>query len=613
MAFGLGVGAVQAEEPKATVQGIADEDLLKLVQTSIGEVKEGPKSRFEARRRAREAGDTTIAVLRSEGYYDYTVEADIVDPDDEDGGAPPQAIVKVTVGPRFRIASPRVDWLEPSPSPQVRSAGQLAMALRRGATGRAADVVAAESRVLTAVQNRGYADAEVQPREVIVDHADDTVRPTYRIQAGDMVKLDGVVIKGAERTDEAWAQKLTPWKPGDTYDPSLLAELQTRFQDTGAYNGVTVTLAPKDQLNPDGTRPVILQLDERSKRNLEVGFGYSLRNSPATTTYDPTASQVGAGYSTSNGFGMDVTWTRYNLRRKADTTTWMLILSEKEQRINWKVARPHWLQPRQTLTTTAGVYNVKTDAYDQNGIAASADVTRRYGTFSYLTAGLGVDAGQSAEPAVVGNTVVKGQSRNIATLSLLGAYAIDKSNDVLDPTRGWRAEVRMEPTATFGDIQQQYFKLQAQGTYYQPFDSEGRMVLAGRLKAGSLIGVKNAFDVPASRRFYAGGGGSVRGYAYQAIGPRLPDNTPQGGISLLEASIEYRQKIGDHWGFVAFVDGGAVGAESSPTGDDFSAGAGVGVRYDLGFGPIRADIAVPLNKRTGDPGFQIYISIGQSF
>lgn len=613
MAFGLGIGAVRAEEAKATVQGIEDDDLRKLVQTSIGEVKEGPKSRFEARRRAREAGDTTIAVLRSEGYYDYTVEADIVDPDDEDGGAPPQAIVKVTVGPRFRIANPKVDWLEPSPSPQVRSAGQLAMALRRGATGRAADVVAAESRVLTAVQNRGYADAEVEPREVVVDHADDTVRPTYRIQAGDLVKLDGVVIKGLKRTDEAWAQKLTPWKPGDTYDPTKLAELQSRFQDTGAYNSVSVTLAPKDQLNPDGTRPVILQLDERSKRSLEVGVGYSLRNSPATTTYDPTASQVGAGYSTSNGFGLDVTWTRYNLRRRADTTTWMLILSEKEQRLNWKVARPHWLEPRQTLTTTAGIYNVQTDAYDQNGIAASVDVTRNYGTYSYLTVGVGADAGQSAEPAVVGNTVVKGQSRNIATLSLLGAYAVDKSNDVLDPTRGWRVEVRAEPTATFGDIQREYFKLQAQGTYYHPFDSDGRMVLAGRLKAGSLIGVTNAFDVPASRRFYSGGGGSVRGYSYQAIGPRLPDNTPQGGISLLEASLEYRQKIGEHWGFVAFVDGGAVGAESTPTGDDFSAGAGVGVRYDLGFGPIRADIAVPLNKRQGDPGFQIYISIGQSF
>ena len=120
-------------------------------------------------------------------------------------------------------------------------------------------------------------------------------------------------------------------------------------------------------------------------------------------------------------------------------------------------------------------------------------------------------------------------------------------------------------------------------------------------------------EVPASRRFYAGGGGSVRGYAYQAIGPRYGDNTPVGGTSLFETSLELRQKIGERWGVVAFVDAGAVGAGDFPTGDQFSAGVGVGVRYDLGFGPIRADIAIPLDQREGDPAFQIYLSIGQSF
>jgi len=137
-------------------------------------------------------------------------------------------------------------------------------------------------------------------------------------------------------------------------------------------------------------------------------------------------------------------------------------------------------------------------------------------------------------------------------------------------------------------------------------------VLAARVKAGSILGAVLG-DVAAPRRFFAGGGGSVRGYAWQAIGPRLADNTPQGGVSVFEASFEVRHKLTERWGVVAFVDGGAVGADAYPQGDDFSAAAGVGVRYDLGFGPIRADIAVPLNKREGDAGFQVYISIGQAF
>jgi translocation and assembly module TamA len=120
-------------------------------------------------------------------------------------------------------------------------------------------------------------------------------------------------------------------------------------------------------------------------------------------------------------------------------------------------------------------------------------------------------------------------------------------------------------------------------------------------------------EVPASRRFFSGGGGSVRGYAYQAIGPRLSDNTPQGGVSLVETSLEVRHRFTSKWGGVAFIDAGAIGTERKPKQEDFRVGAGFGVRYDLGFGPIRADIAVPLGKRSGDPAFQIYLSIGQSF
>jgi len=105
----------------------------------------------------------------------------------------------------------------------------------------------------------------------------------------------------------------------------------------------------------------------------------------------------------------------------------------------------------------------------------------------------------------------------------------------------------------------------------------------------------------------------VRGYGYQAVGPRLTDNTPQGGLSLLETSLEVRQHVTGPWGVAAFVDAGAVGTGEFPKGRDLSVGAGLGVRYDLGFGPIRADIAVPLDKRTGDSAYQIYVSIGQSF
>ena len=149
-------------------------------------------------------------------------------------------------------------------------------------------------------------------------------------------------------------------------------------------------------------------------------------------------------------------------------------------------------------------------------------------------------------------------------------------------------------------------------TAYLPVQDDARTVLAGRVKIGSIIGGEE-LTVPSDRLFYAGGGGSVRGYEYQGVGPRLPDNTPRGGLSLFETSLEVRRKVvGDFQG-VAFVDAGSIGFQETPNFSNMRYAAGVGVRYLLPFGPIRADIALPLNKREGDPDFQIYISIGQAF
>ena len=137
-------------------------------------------------------------------------------------------------------------------------------------------------------------------------------------------------------------------------------------------------------------------------------------------------------------------------------------------------------------------------------------------------------------------------------------------------------------------------------------------MLAGRARLGSIIG-GHELTVPSDRLFYSGGGGSVRGYSYQSINPRLPNNKPRGGLSLFETSLEVRHDIGQKFQAVAFVDAGAVGFLATPNFNNKRYGAGVGERYKLPFGPVRADIAIPLDKREGDANFQLYISIGQAF
>lgn len=572
-----------ADEPMAQIQGVDDRALRDAIQRALAESDQPARSRSEARRRARQAGEDAIAVLRAEGYYAYTVEPDVTD------GEPPAAVVKIAPGQVFLIADPQIAWSGSPPDEGVRQRAAAAMRLTVGEPGRSADIVGAEGRIVAQVAKLGYADVAAEPREVIVDHADHTVRPTFKIMAGELVRLDGVEVVTKGRTNPQWVARLAPWVNGDVYDPEDVAELERRLRDTAVYDSISVTLAGADKATADGLRPVVVTLSDRRARTIELG----------------------AGYSTSEGAGVDARWIRYNQRSRADTTTYALRFAKLEQRLGAEISLPHWRRPQQTLKLNSSVFRNDTDAYNETGATIGVDLTRRRQTTAYRTFGVSFDLSQTKEQ-VSRNGSIAGRKLNLATLAGLVAYAWDFSDSILDPKRGWRLEARAEPTYVAGDTSVPYLKLAAQGSAYLPFGRQDSTVIAARLKMGAIAG-GSVLDVPASRRFFSGGGGSVRGYAYQGIGPRLSDNTPQGGVSLIETSLEVRQKITDRWSGVAFIDAGAIGTQQTPKREDLRAGAGFGIRYDLGFGPIRADIAAPLGRRKGDPRFQIYLSIGQSF
>ncbi len=583
-----GAGVAAAAEPAARVEGELSPAIRTAVAAAIGDVDRPAQNRFEARRRARDAADDAIAVLRSQGFYGYEVEPDVDGGESE--GQTPAPIIRVTPGPQFQIRRPTITWLAPEPDTASADAGRSAMGLVEGQAGRAAEVIAAEGRVVAAVQKRGYADAAADPREVVVDHADQSVSPTYRIRTGALVRLDGVEVTTSGRTRPAWVRSLAPWASGDVYDPEDVAELERRLLDASVFDSVTVSLAPREKITADGLRPVIVSLAERKRRTIELG----------------------ASYATTEGTGLDARWTRYNALGRADTVSVFGRLSDLDSRAGVDASLPHWRRADQTLKGVAQVYDVRTDAYDETGVGVRLDVQRRFSKTSYITIGASTDLSRTQEIRV---RTLQPLGRDLVTIGLLGDAALDRSDDPLDPKRGWRLNLRAEPTVIFGrQANVPYLKVTAQGTYYQPVTRSGSTVLAGRLRLGSILngGIPT---IPAPRRFYAGGGGSVRGFGYQAVGPRLDDidDTPLGGLSLLETAIELRQSLTERWGFAAFVDAGAIGTNRFPTVRDLAIGAGVGARYNLGFGPIRIDIATPVNNRQGRAPFQLYVSIGQSF
>jgi translocation and assembly module TamA len=572
-------------DPRAQIRGALDGELRAQLVRAVGEVDEAPSNRFEARRRARGAMEAAEALLRSEGYYQPALE-DLVE-----GEETPVAIVNVTPGRRFELAEVRVLWAEPPPDETTATAVRGEIGLTPGQPGRAGDIISAEGRIVAGLTRRGYADAAAQPRRVVVDHAAFTVQPSFRIASGPLVRLDGVRLETRGPTNPDWVAGLAPWAEGEVYDPDNVAELERRLLETGVYDGVGVALAPTDQTNADGNRPVIVTLTDRLRRILEAG----------------------ATFSTAEGSGVDLIWTWHNRFGRADTLVWQARAANVDSRLGVALSLPHWRHPGETLRLSGALLNEDTNAYRRTAIALAADLQQRIGKTSWVSYGVGLDAGQYDENRF--DPVTRAPvnfNRDLVILTGRASAYLDRSNDPLDPTTGWRLSASAQPTAVAGEDTVLFLRTEAQATAYLPLQDGAKTVLAGRVRIGSIFGGEE-LTVPSDRLFYSGGGGSVRGFEYQGVGPRLPDNTPRGGLSLFETSIEIRRDVWRNFQAVAFVDAGAIGFQETPNFNNLRYGAGLGVRYKLPFGPIRADIAFPLDRRDGDADFQIYVSIGQAF
>ena len=257
-------------EPRAQIRGEIDGDLKRQLEQAIGDVDGAPSSRFEARRRARAAVTSAQALLRSEGYYQATVE-DQVEGDDK-----PVAIVQIAPGRRFVLGETTINWTAPAPDAETSAAVIEDIRLKPGEPGRAAEILEAEGRVVAGLTRRGYADAAALPRRVVVDHATFLVQPGFNINSGELVRLNGIQLRTRGPTKESWLQSLVPWEEGDRYDPEDVAELERRLLDTGVYDGVGVALSPLDDIRPDGLRPVVVTLADRPVSLLEKAANLSV-------------------------------------------------------------------------------------------------------------------------------------------------------------------------------------------------------------------------------------------------------------------------------------------------------------------------------------------------
>jgi translocation and assembly module TamA len=569
----LACAGARAAEPLAEVAGLPEGAVLEVVRAAIGEEEAPPATLFEARRQGDRARDRAIAALRSEGYYGARVDMRV------EPGETPRPRLEIASGPRFVLGVVTVQLIGVDTEAALAAAREAA-GLARGAPARAGDVLAAETRAVAAVEAAGYPDVRALDRVVRVDHARAAMDVTLRIDTGRAAVFGPVEARGTARLRAAWLSRVAPFVEGEPYDRTALDTFSNRLRDTGAFQSAMVRLADSEGpgAGPEA-RSVLAEIDVGPRRTITLG----------------------ASYSTSEGGGVEGSWARRNVLRGAEIFTVSAALRTIERRLGVELAAPHWRLPGRTLRLETSVSDETTDAYDSAAFEAGARLERRLSPRLSRAIGTGVtisrvDDGTSTEEF------------QLAYVS--GSFTWDGADDALDPRRGLRASASARPTAGFGDDPVGYVVAQGAASAYQPLGS--RVTAAVRTRIGGIVGPSIA-EIPANERFFAGGGGSIRGYEYQSVSPRDADGTIVGGRSVVELSAELRYRGEGRLGYVLFADGGAASDGLTPETDELRWGAGVGVRYYTRIGPIRADVAAPLDPRDGEPPAQLYLSIGQAF
>lgn len=584
----------QAQETPYEVDlaDIEDDELRDLIEASstlIQLADDPPPSPIGLGRRAETDRQRIQAALRSVGFYSGEVGIDI---ETDTGDGPAQVSIGVRPGPRYTFDRLRVVDPEGGEVAGIEI-DRAALGLEAGAAARAGDVVSAEPQLASQLIERGHAFARVADRDVVVDHADRTMDVTFVVERGPLVRFGETRIEGLERVDPGLVRNRIAWRPGQRYDPDLLEETRERIVELGPFANVRVELAGEP--GPDGVTPVVVTAAERPRRVIGAGFSFS----------------------TTEGFGAEAFWGHRNLFGGAEqlrisgfvadvgTDSFSAdVAEETDFGATIEFRKPDFLSVDQTLLANLEFITEQPEAYDREAVTASLQLSRELS--DALTVGYGVTVERSR---------ITEAERSVSS-TLFGvplSLAWDSTDDLLDPTDGVRTELLTTPWVQAGGADARFLATRWTTSAYRGLMDDGRLVLAGRLALGSIVGAE-AEEIPAHRRFYAGGGGSIRGYGYQEVGPRDAFGDPRGGRSLFEVGAELRWRVTDTIGIVPFVDGGMVFDTALPTFDEeIKWGAGLGLRYYTGFGPLRADVAVPLNREEEDDAWALYLSIGQAF
>jgi translocation and assembly module TamA len=568
------------------ILGVEDSDLKGLLEKSsqlFALIERPPATRGGVRRRAEGDMERFGATLRSEGYYAATSTFEIVEdtaPKTDDGAAPVVVRISVDPGPAYKLSEVAVRYPETvaEVSDLPRDADDLDLEI--GMRARAVAILTAQNNLILDLKNLGYPFAEVTDRKTTIRHDEAIMRVAFEADPGPLAHFGAVSIEGTEEVDEDYVRVLLTWQDGDLFSREAVDATRRELLRSGLFASAKINLA--EAVDAEGRLPVTIDVLEAKHRS--VGFG--------------------AKYSTGEGAGVEAFWEHRNFFGNGERLRVTATAAQIEQMLDGAFRKPNFLQRDQALLANLAVRHANTDAFDEVSAASFAGLERPLGENWTVTGGL------ANEYLVIDDD---DGERTFLLFGLPGTARRDTTDNLLNPSKGTRLTLSLTPWVGTLDESLTWLNGFTSGSAYYAIDQEARFVLAGRGKLGVIVGEDTA-ALPANKRFYAGGGGSVRGYEFQKVGPLDDDDDPLGGRSVIEVGAEVRARVTESVGLVPFIDGGMVYDDAYP---DFSEeilwAAGLGVRYFTAIGPVRFDLAFPLNGRDVDDSFQFYISIGQAF
>lgn len=476
--------------------------------------------------------------------------------------------------------------------------------LSSGAPATASALRAANASLVDYLRNQSRPLARVVELRPVVDHATGTMDVTYVVEPGPIAGFGDVTIGQTQDVPEPVVRSFIYLEPGQPYSPKALADTRKSITTIPAIASARIREAT--ELDANGNLPIFVDVTERPKRLIGFAARYSTIDGPQVKTYWEHRNLFGGA----ERLRLDA---EVFLAPRIDGTKIKEIGDFERSDLGGRFAasflkpalwgtRNDWLLDG--VLTRQRVGTNRFGGYTARYGNVTTAIRHRFSDKFSISGGIEVEKGQTSD--------VLGQV-DYALVGIPLSLTYDSTNSQLDPTEGIRATASVTPYPSFLGSTVGFVQSKATVSAYYALDEDARYVLAGRLGFGSIAGA-SLEDVPSTRRFYAGGGGSVRGYAYRTLAPLGPFNNLIGGRSLLEASVEARIKITDTIGVVPFFDAGSAFTSELPDfKESIKMAAGLGLRYYTPIGPIRLDVAAPLNPRKGDKPVAVYISIGQAF